>query len=67
MHTKMKEYLASKQGGYLSSLYGMFGYGKKTPEEEQEELKQKEEMRLQIEKDTLEKIQQQNKQLVSQI
>lgn len=29
----MKEYLASKQGGYLSSLYGMFGYGKKSEEE----------------------------------
>jgi hypothetical protein len=55
----MKEYEQSKSG-IMSSLKGMFGYGKKTPEEEEEERRQALMMKEKLEKEAMEKIQSQN-------
>ena len=59
MQTKIKEYEQSKSG-IMSSLKGMFGYGKKTPEEEEEERRQAIMMKEKLEKEAMEKIQSQN-------
>ena len=48
----------------MSGLKGMFGFGKKTQEEEEEERRQKEAMKEQLEKEAIEKIAHSNQQLV---
>lgn len=45
VQSKIKELEASRGGGFFSSLAGVFGYGKKTPEEEEAERKKQEEER----------------------
>jgi hypothetical protein len=53
----MKEYEESTKSGIMSSIKGIFGYGKKTPEEEEEERKSVVIMKEKLEKEALEKIQ----------
>ncbi len=64
VQVKLKE-IDRNNSGILTSIKGMFGYGKKlTPEEEEEQKKSQLIMKEQLEKEALEKIQSQNQQLL---
>ena len=66
VQSKMKEY-EQQRAGIMSSIKGIFGYGKKTPEEEEEERRQAVLMKEKLEREALDKIHSQNQQLLQQI